>query len=87
MGQRLQELRRAKGMSQPQLAEAAKVSVGALRNWEQGRRLPYIDTAYRIARALGITVDDLIGEAFEQASGESKPAAKEKRGRKKGKGE
>ena len=66
MGQQLQKLRRAKGLSQPQFAEAAGVSVGALRNWEQGRRLPYIDAAYRVAQALGITVDQLIGDAFGQ---------------------
>ena len=63
-------------------AEAAGVPVGTLRGSEQGRRRPSIDAADRVAHALGITVDELIGDAFTQ-SPESKPEKKEKRGRKK----
>jgi transcriptional regulator with XRE-family HTH domain len=61
MGERLQELRRAAGLSQPGLAQAAGVPVGTLRNWEQGRRVPLLDTAAAVARALGVTLDDLAG--------------------------
>src|SRR5262245_53432150 len=64
MGQRIQELRQGAGLSQTQLAEAAGVSVGAVRNWEQGRRLPYFDAAWRLAKALGITRDELAGDVF-----------------------
>jgi transcriptional regulator with XRE-family HTH domain len=63
--ERLQDLRVAKGLTQPALAELAGVSAGALRNWEQGRRLPYVDSAWRVAQALGVTLDELIGDSFK----------------------
>lgn len=66
MGNRLQQLRRDKGMSQPALADAAGVPVGSLRNWEQGRRLPQLDAAYRLALALGVSLDDLARGVFDE---------------------
>jgi transcriptional regulator with XRE-family HTH domain len=62
MGQRLRRLREAADMSQPELARAAGVPVGTLRNWEQGRRIPRFDTAAAVAWALGVSLDDLAGE-------------------------
>jgi transcriptional regulator with XRE-family HTH domain len=61
MGERLQKARRAKGLSQPQLAAAAGVPVGSLRQWEQGRREPLLSAAARVASALGISLDALAG--------------------------
>lgn len=65
MGQKLQELRQAAGLSQSQLASAAGVPVGTLKNWEQGRRMPMFDAAYRLAKAMNITLDELAGRVFE----------------------
>jgi transcriptional regulator with XRE-family HTH domain len=76
MGERFQQLRQEKGMSQPELARAAKVSVGALRNWEQGRRIPLFDAAIRLALALGVSLDELAGIG---------PTVGDKKGGKKGK--
>jgi transcriptional regulator with XRE-family HTH domain len=59
MGERLQRLRLARGMSQSELSEAAGVPIGTLRNWEYGRRTPLLDAAARIAVALGVTLDEL----------------------------
>jgi transcriptional regulator with XRE-family HTH domain len=67
MGQRLKRFREAAGLSQPALAQAARVPVGSLRNWEYGIRQPRLDAAARLARALGITLDEL-------ASAEAPPA-------------
>jgi transcriptional regulator with XRE-family HTH domain len=75
MGQRLQQLRIAAEMSQPQLARAAGVPVSSLRNWEQGRRVPLFDAAIRLAVALGCTLDELAGIG----------PAEEKKGKAKGK--
>jgi transcriptional regulator with XRE-family HTH domain len=61
MGERLGRLRRDRGLSQPQLAKAAGVSVWSLRQWEQGRRTPLLDAAARVAVALGVSLDDLAG--------------------------
>ena len=43
-----------------------RLPVGSLKNWEQGQPLPRIDLAYRLAKSLKITVDQLIGEAFAE---------------------
>jgi len=75
MGTRLQELRQAAKLSQSQLARAAGIPASSLRNYEQGQRVPRIDAAYRLAHALQITVDELIGEVFVE-----KPASKGKAG-------
>jgi transcriptional regulator with XRE-family HTH domain len=63
MGGRLQRLRKAAGLSQSQLAQAAAVPIGSLRNWEQDRRMPLLDTAARVASALGVSLDELAGQA------------------------
>jgi transcriptional regulator with XRE-family HTH domain len=61
MGKRFKQLREAAGLSQSQLARAADVPVGSLRQWEQGRRTPLLDAAGRIAEALGVSLDELAG--------------------------
>ncbi len=61
MGERLKRLRQAAGMSQPQLALAAGVPVGTLREWEQGRRLPSLRGFIAVARGLGVSLDELAG--------------------------
>lgn len=61
MANRLKELREAAGLSQSQLAKAAEVPVGSLRNWEYARRTPLLDAAARLAKALGVTLDELAG--------------------------
>lgn len=80
MGLRLQELRHEKGLSQAQLAKVAGVPAASLRNWEQGRRLPMLDAAFKIAKALGITLDELAGKVFEttpeKKTGKKKGASK-----------
>jgi transcriptional regulator with XRE-family HTH domain len=69
MGQRLQRLRQEAGMSQPELAKAADVPLGTLRNWEQGRRMPLLDTAARVAGALGVSLDELAGHQPKKRNG------------------
>jgi transcriptional regulator with XRE-family HTH domain len=79
MGLRFQELRHEKGLSQSELAKAAGVPIASLKNWEQGRRMPAFDAAFRVAKALGITLDELAGKVFEttpEATPEAKPAKK-----------
>jgi transcriptional regulator with XRE-family HTH domain len=66
MGERLQDLRLSAGLSQSQLARAAGIPTGSLKNWEQGLRLPRLDAAYRLAKALGITLDLLAGRIFDE---------------------
>jgi transcriptional regulator with XRE-family HTH domain len=67
MGRQLKKLRAAAGLSQSQLARAAGVSVGTLKNWEQGRREPLLGAAVKLAGALGVSLDELAGRAPEAA--------------------
>ena len=58
---RLKELRRREGITQAELARALEVSVGAVGNWESGKRTPDIRTLHRIADCFSVTVDYLSG--------------------------
>jgi len=74
-GRRVKRLRQAANLSQAELAEQAGVPIGTLRNWEQGRRVPLLDNAAQIAKALGVGLDYLT---------EGTNATKKPRGRGKG---
>jgi transcriptional regulator with XRE-family HTH domain len=87
MGQRLQELRDRAGLTQQALAQCAGIPVSSLRNWEQGRVLPQLDAAYRLAKAMNITLDELAGKVFMGAAAKKKPAPKGKTRPRKAKGE
>ena len=57
---RLRELRERKGMTREELAVAAKTSFHSVAKMEQGTRAPSLELAWRVARALGCTLDDLV---------------------------
>ena len=62
------EARRAAGLSQGQLAEKAGISLGNLRKLENGQRkimCAQLDTILPIARALGVTVEELVKDIEE----------------------
>jgi transcriptional regulator with XRE-family HTH domain len=62
IGKRLKRFRLAKGMTQEELAIAGNTSRGLIANAERGgRQNMMIDTAARLARALGVTLDQLYG--------------------------
>jgi transcriptional regulator with XRE-family HTH domain len=69
LGPRLQRLRAAAGMSQSELAAAAGVPIGTIRNWEHDRRGPLFETAIKIAVALGVSLDELGGISPENSPG------------------
>jgi transcriptional regulator with XRE-family HTH domain len=58
-GQNLQKLRERAGLSQSDLARRAGLSLRSLQNWEIDRYLPRIDAAAQLARALGVSLDQL----------------------------
>lgn len=51
---RLQELRKESGLTQAELADKAGMSIGGLRDLEQGRNAPSWETVVIIAAALGV---------------------------------
>lgn len=57
---RLREVRSARGMTQADLATAAKVTETYITRLEAGRAAPGIDLVNRLAKALGTTVADLL---------------------------
>lgn len=56
----IKDKRLAAKMSQEELAQAASVSRVAITRYEAGERVPNLEIAARIAKALGCKVDDLI---------------------------
>lgn len=65
-------LRKQKGWSQTDLARESAVSREILGKYERGEAVPSIDFAKRIADALGVSLDYLVGEgqnaAFDKKS-------------------
>jgi transcriptional regulator with XRE-family HTH domain len=78
MGDALRRLRQAAGLSQPGLARAAGVPVGTLRNWEQNLRVPRLDTAFKVAKALGCSMEELADVVIARKPRGDKPATKRK---------
>lgn len=64
-GGTLQRLREAAGFSQDELADRAGIPVDSVQNWEQGRTKPRLDGLLKLARALGVAVDDLAAGALD----------------------
>lgn len=60
IGIRVQALRKANGLTQEGLADAAAKSVDTLSLIERGRILPAIDTLMAIAQAMGVSVQELL---------------------------
>jgi transcriptional regulator with XRE-family HTH domain len=80
LGQRLQRLRAAAGLTQAQVAEAAGVPVSSLQNWEIDRREPGFRAAVRLAKGLGVTAEDLAETApVEDAGKAPRPAGPTRR--------
>lgn len=65
LGPRITSFRERAGLSQPQAAEKAGIPVGTLRGWEQGRRVPLLDAAAKLADAIGCSLDELAGRSSE----------------------
>ena len=58
--EKLQELRKRKGLTQEELAEALYVSRTAVSKWESGRGMPGIESLKAISKFFGITLDTLL---------------------------
>ena len=58
--EKLQELRKQKGLTQEELAEQLYVSRTAISKWESGRGYPNIESLKAIAKFFSVTVDELI---------------------------
>lgn len=61
IGKRISELRKAKDMTQLELADRLSISFQAVSNWERGNSMPDISKLPEIAEIFGVTVDDILG--------------------------
>ena len=60
LNEKLQELRKQKGLTQEELAEVLCVSRTAISKWESGRGYPNIDSLKAISKYFGVTIDELL---------------------------
>ena len=58
--EKLQELRKARSLTQEELAEVLFVSRTAISKWESGRGYPNLDSLKEISRFFSVSIDDLI---------------------------
>lgn len=76
-GEIIKLVRKKKGLTQAELAQMADIAINSLRRYERGERKPTLYALERIASALGVRIEDLIGlqefesgEEFEKARNE-----------------
>ena len=76
--EKLQALRKQKGLTQEELAAALCVSRTAVSKWESGRGYPNIDTLKEIATFFNLTIDELLsgGELLNIAENDNKQKQK-----------
>ncbi len=77
----IRDLRKKKGMSQKELADACCVHQTAVSQWEKGRTMPDLNSLKMLSEVLGVSVETLIGtekntdenriRGFEQINAES----------------
>lgn len=61
LGAAIAEARRATGLSQADVADQTGVAVETISRIERGKIIPGIDSLKRIAVALGVSIDELVG--------------------------
>ena len=57
----IKALRKARGMTASELAKRTGIHPMVLSRYETGKRMPKADTAAKIAKELGCTIEDLLG--------------------------
>ena len=77
--EKLQELRKNKGLTQEELAQQLYVSRTAVSKWESGRGYPNIDSLKAIAKYFSVTVDELLSSDEVLTIAEEDSKVKEER--------
>lgn len=62
MTYKLREIRKMRGMTQTQLAQAAQIHRVTIARYESGQCVPSVDKAVRLASVLGVSLDVLLGK-------------------------
>lgn len=77
--EKLQELRKRRGLTQEELAQALYVSRTAISKWESGRGYPGIDSLKAIAAFFAVSIDDLLSGDVLLTIAQEEGKRKEKR--------
>jgi len=64
-GVALRQLRQQKKLTQEELAEICNFDRSAIGFWENGKRIPKLDTLFRIAKGLGVPLEQIIALTVE----------------------
>ena len=76
MGARVAQLRKQSGITQVQLAEALGLSQAAITAYENGVRRVPVSMLPTLARILGVSIEELIGEPPSRAARKRGPSPK-----------
>lgn len=61
IGEKIKAIRKRTGLSQKELGERLNVSQAMIAQYENGKRLPKIETLVRISQALNVDIEELAG--------------------------
>ncbi|MGI6174639.1 MAG: helix-turn-helix domain-containing protein [Christensenellales bacterium] len=73
IGERIQQLRKASGLSQEQLAEMIGVSRQAISKWETDQSSPELEKVLALSKVFSISTDELLGKDVVNRVGISTP--------------
>ena len=65
LGERIQQLRKTRGLSQEQLADSLNVSRQAISKWETDQSSPEIENILALSSVFSVTTDELLGNDIE----------------------
>lgn len=68
VGMKIKEFRKNKKLTQQDLADLVGVKNSAISNYEQGTRIPKRDFLFRVANALGVSIDEFFPIQSEETS-------------------
>ncbi len=72
-GRRLQSLREMRGLTQLQVGERAKMASASISHFETGQRIPSLESLVKLANALEVSTDALLGRSPVEALAQVDP--------------
>lgn len=65
-GECIKRIMTHKGMTQKELADKVGITQSAMSRYINDKRIPFIDVAFKIAAALGVSIDELVNGAVKK---------------------
>jgi transcriptional regulator with XRE-family HTH domain len=79
-GEKLRQLRDGAGLTQEELARRAAIGVGAIRDYEQGRKGPSVASLFKLAGALGVSCEEF-KDCIDAGQAAEAPPPKKRKGK------